>query len=39
VYLDSFLGPTGHYDFKSGGASETLVKGQGSTKRISDYGA
>jgi hypothetical protein len=38
VYLGSFLGPGGHYDFVRE-PSGTLVKEQGSLELISDYGA
>ena len=39
IYLGSFLGPRGYWDFKSGGHLGTLVKGQGSPELILDYGA
>jgi hypothetical protein len=38
VYLGSFLGHRGHYDSKSGGHLNILVKELGSPDLISDYG-
>jgi hypothetical protein len=39
VYLGSYLELRGHRDFKTGGPSGTLLKGQGTPELISDYGA